>query len=263
MMLRLSSISKHFGGLQVLQEVSLTVPERGIVGLIGPNGAGKTTVFNLITGLLIPSEGTIDFLGQRLNGMASYQITRFGVARTFQNVRIFREMSVMENVLVAMGYQSNYSAASVLLPSPHLRRAQRREQEIARELLFKVGLADQADLLAGKLSYGAQRRMEIARALATGPKLLLLDEPAAGMNTVEKQQLMDEILKLHESRLSLLIIEHDMRFIMNLCKQIVVLNFGRLIAQGTPDEVRANPEVVAAYLGREDEPELATVFMPS
>ncbi|MPZ75216.1 MAG: ATP-binding cassette domain-containing protein [Deltaproteobacteria bacterium] len=262
-MLRLSSISKHFGGLQVLQEVSLTVPERGIVGLIGPNGAGKTTVFNLITGLLIPSEGTIDFLGQRLNGMASYQITRFGVARTFQNVRIFREMSVMENVLVAMGYQSNYSAASVLLPSPHLRRAQRREQEIARELLFKVGLADQADLLAGKLSYGAQRRMEIARALATGPKLLLLDEPAAGMNTVEKQQLMDEILKLHESRLSLLIIEHDMRFIMNLCKQIVVLNFGRLIAQGTPDEVRANPEVVAAYLGREDEPEIATVFMPS
>ena len=262
-MLRLSSISKHFGGLQVLQEVSLTVPERGIVGLIGPNGAGKTTVFNLITGLLIPSEGTIDFLGQRLNGMASYQITRFGVARTFQNVRIFREMSLMENVLVAMGYQSNYSAASVLLPSPHLRRAQRREQENARELLFKVGLADQADLLAGKLSYGEQRRLEIARALATSPKLLLLDEPAAGMNIVEKQQLMDEIIKLHESRLSLLIIEHDMRFIMNLCKQIVVLNFGRLIAQGTPDEVRANPEVVAAYLGREDEPELATVFIPS
>lgn len=262
-MLRLSSISKHFGGLQVLQEVSLTVPERGIVGLIGPNGAGKTTVFNLITGLLIPSEGTIDFLGQRLNSMASYRITRLGVARTFQNVRIFREMSLMENVLVAMGHQGNYSAASVLLPSPHLRRAQRREQEIARELLFKVGLTDQADLLAGKLSYGEQRRLEIARALATGPKLLLLDEPAAGMNTSEKQQLMDEIIKLHESRLSLLIIEHDMRFIMNLCKQIVVLNFGRVIAQGTPDEVRANPEVVAAYLGREDEPELATVFIPS
>jgi branched-chain amino acid transport system ATP-binding protein len=252
-MLSLLSVSKNFGGLQVLQDVSLSVPARGIFGLIGPNGAGKTTVFNLVTGLLLPSAGSMEFLGQRLSGMAPHQITRSGIARTFQNIRIFKEMSLLENVLVATGQQPNYRAMSVLVPSRRLRQAEKRENEVARELLRKVGLVEKAELLAGKLSYGEQRRLEIARALATKPKLLLLDEPAAGMNSAEKQQLMEQIAKLEATGLSLLIIEHDMRFVMGLCQQIAVLNFGRLIAQGTPQQIRANPEVVEAYLGASDE----------
>jgi branched-chain amino acid transport system ATP-binding protein len=260
-MLTLSSISQNFGGLQVLEDVNLTIPARGIFGLIGPNGAGKTTVFNLITGLLTASAGTIEFLAQRLNGMAPYQITRIGITRTFQNIRIFKEMSLLENVLLAMGRRPTYSAMSVLLPSLRLRLAERREKEIARELLSRVGLAEKAAFFAEKLSYGEQRRLEIARALATEPKLLLLDEPAAGMNNVEKQQLMDEISKLHESGISILIIEHDMRFIMGLCQQIAVLNFGRVIAQGAPDEIRKNSAVIEAYLGRDGESELESAFM--
>jgi len=250
-MLRLSSITKNFGGLQVLQDLSLVIPGRGIFGLIGPNGAGKTTVFNLITGLTAPTSGNIEFRGQSLTGLPPHRVTRCGVARTFQNIRIFKEMTLAENVLVAMGRQDRYSALHVLWPSARLRAAQQWERAHATELLAKVGLADQASILAGKLSYGEQRRLEIARALATGPKLLLLDEPAAGMNGAEKQQLMQEIVKLEESGLSILIIEHDMRFVMRLCWHIAVLNFGRLIARGTPDEIRANPAVVEAYLGEE------------
>lgn len=250
-MLHLSSIAKNFGGLLVLQNISLTVPERGIFGLIGPNGAGKTTVFNLITGLLAPTSGTVEFRGQPLNGLAPHRITRCGIARTFQNIRVFKEMTLAENVLVAIGRQNRYGAMGVLWPSARLRAAQQLERAEAKELLAKVGLADKAAILAGTLSYGEQRRLEIARALATTPKLLLLDEPAAGMNGAEKQQLMEEIVKLDESGLSILIIEHDMRFVMGLCRQITVLNFGRLIAQGTPEEIRANPAVVEAYLGEE------------
>jgi branched-chain amino acid transport system ATP-binding protein len=254
-MLTLHSVSKHFGGLEVLKDVSLTIPEHGVFGLIGPNGAGKTTVFNLITGLFIPDAGAIEFLGKRLDGLAPYQITRRGIARTFQNIRIFKEMTLLENVLVAMGDHPRYGAAIVLLPWPRYRDAERREWERARELLRRVGLADKADGFAGALSYGEQRRLEIARALATQPKLLLLDEPAAGMNSAEKQQLMDEIVKLGESGLTILIIEHDMRFVMGLSKHITVLNFGRVIAQGSPDEIRANAEVIEAYLGRDDDSE--------
>jgi branched-chain amino acid transport system ATP-binding protein len=234
--------------------VSFTVPERGIFGLIGPNGAGKTTLFNLITGLLAPSAGVIDFFGKRLNGMAPYEITRAGVARTFQNIRVFKEMSLLENVLVAMGGKNHYSTLSLLFASPDYRAAERRERERARELLARVGLAHKAVVPGGSLSYGEQRRLEIARALATEPNLLLLDEPAAGMNSVEKQQLMDEIQKLDESGICILIIEHDMRFVMNLCRHIAVLNFGQLIAQGSPDAVRADPGVIEAYLGQDHEP---------
>lgn len=251
-MLTLTGISKNFGGLQVLDAVTLNIPERGIFGLIGPNGAGKTTVFNLITGMLTPSSGTIEFAGRRLDGMAPYQITRQGVARTFQNIRIFREMTLIENVLVALGERPSYSAFTVLLPLPSHRHAEALEYDSALELLARVGLADKAARFAGTLSYGEQRRLEIARALATRPKLLLLDEPAAGMNSAEKLLLMDEIIKLEESGLSLLIIEHDMRFIMGLCKQVAVLNFGRLIAQGTPEEIRADGGVIEAYLGSDD-----------
>ncbi len=251
-MLKLTAVSKNFGGLQVLDGLDLTVPERGVFGLIGPNGAGKTTVFNLITGLLAPSSGSIEFRGQHLNGMAPHRVTRCGLARTFQNIRLFKEMTLSENVLVAFNGRQRSGALSLFLPLPSYRLAARREQEQAHELLAKVGLTAKADLLAGTLSYGEQRRLEIARALATEPKLLLLDEPAAGMNSAEKLLLMEEIVKLHESGLTLLIIEHDMRFIMGLCEQITVLNFGKVIACGAPDEIRAHPEVIAAYLGRDE-----------
>jgi branched-chain amino acid transport system ATP-binding protein len=251
-MLTLTGIAKNFGGLVVLDDVSLRVPAQGIFGLIGPNGAGKTTLFNLITGMLAPSRGVIELDGCPISGMAPYQITRQGIARTFQNIRVFRDMTLIENVLVALGERPSYSAWRVLLPLSQQRRAQAEEYDSARELLALVGLADKAERAAGTLSYGEQRRLEIARALATRPKLLLLDEPAAGMNSSEKALLMDEILKLEASGLSLLIIEHDMRFVMGLCQQVAVLNFGRFIAQGTPAEIRANQAVVEAYLGTDD-----------
>jgi len=252
-MLTLTGISINFGGLQVLDDVTLKIPARGIFGLIGPNGAGKTTVFNLITGMLTPSSGTIEFAGCQIHGMAPYQITRQGVARTFQNIRIFREMTLIANVLVALGDRPSYSPLNVFLPLASQRQAEALEYDSARELLARVSLADKAQRLAGTLSYGEQRRLEIARALATRPKLLLLDEPAAGMNSAEKLLLMDEIIKLEDSGLSLLVIEHDMRFIMGLCSQVAVLNFGRVIAQGTPEEIRANGAVIEAYLGTDDE----------
>ena len=251
-MLTLSAVSKSFGGLQVLDGLDMTVPERGIFGLIGPNGAGKTTVFNLITGLLTPNNGAIEFHGRRLDGMAPHRITRCGVARTFQNIRLFKEMTLIENILVALAAHPRSTTLGALMALRSYRAAERREAEAARDFLAKVGLAEKSKLLAGTLSYGEQRRLEIARALATEPKLLLLDEPAAGMNSAEKLLLMDEIVKLRESGLAMLIIEHDMRFIMDLCQQITVLNFGRVIAAGAPDEIRAHPEVIEAYLGRDE-----------
>jgi branched-chain amino acid transport system ATP-binding protein len=252
-MLTLAMVSKHFGGLEVLKDVNLTIPDVGIFGLIGPNGAGKTTVFNLITGLLVPDSGIIDFAGNRLNGLAPFEITRLGLARTFQNIRIFKEMTLLENVLVAMGDHPSYNVASTLFPWHRYRDAERRELNRARDLLYQVGLADKAGGLGGALSYGEQRRLEIARALATQPKLLLLDEPAAGMNTLEKQQLMKEIVKLEKGGLAILIIEHDMRFVMELSKEIAVMSFGRVIARGVPQAIRANTDVIEAYLGRDDE----------
>lgn len=251
-MLTLSGLSKNFGGLRVLEEINLSVPEQGVFGLIGPNGAGKTTVFNLVTGLLTPSAGAIEFSGRRIIGMAPHQITALGIARTFQNIRVFKEMTLLENVLVAMAGKGYYGTIGLLLDSPAYRSAERRERELARELLTRVGLGQKALLAAGNLSYGEQRRLEIARALATQPKLLLLDEPAAGMNTGEKQQLMDEIRKLDENGIRVFMIEHDMRFIMEVCREIAVLNFGRVIARGTPEVIRGNPDVIEAYLGHDE-----------
>lgn len=251
-MLTLSSVSIRFGGLHVLEEASLAVPDGSIFGLIGPNGAGKTTVFNLITGLLEPSGGIVEFCGKRLDRLPPYRITRLGVARTFQNIRLFKEMTVLENVLVALGRRPGYGPAGALLSLPGYRLAERRDREAARELLIKMGLVEKPDRLAGTLSYGEQRRLEIARALATAPKLLLLDEPAAGMNVPEKQELIDQILKLNRDGLTILIIDHDMGVIMGLCHEIAVLNFGRIIARGRPEEIRTDPAVIEAYLGRDE-----------
>lgn len=251
-MLSLMSISLDFGGLQVLRDVSLQVPEGTIFGLIGPNGAGKTSVFNLVTGLLRSSNGAIDFIGHRLDGMAPHRIIRLGIARTFQNIRLFKEMSVIENVLVAFGGHLTEELARMLLPWRNHPANDRRDREAARVELARVGLIDKSEWPAGNLSYGEQRRLEIARALATGAKLLLLDEPAAGMNSVERHVLIEQILKLNGSGLTILIIEHDMGLIMNLCREIAVLNFGTVIALGSPAQIRRHPGVIEAYLGADD-----------
>jgi branched-chain amino acid transport system ATP-binding protein len=252
-LLSIRKVGKSFGGLHVLQDVSFEVPAGSIYGLIGPNGAGKTTVFNLVTGLLTPNSGSIDFQGQSLIGLKPHRITQRGIARTFQNIRIFREMDLLENVMVGMHDHLDYGAAGIFFNSSACRAAEKRARERAFELLSWVGLEKKADLLADNLSYGDQRKLEFARALATEPKLLLLDEPVAGMNPSEKTLLMEEISNIRDRGYGVFMIEHDMRFVMGLCDRIAVLNFGRIIAEGSPDAVRNNQEVIEAYLGREDE----------
>jgi branched-chain amino acid transport system ATP-binding protein len=257
-MLSISKVGKNFGGLHVLQEVSFEVPGGSIFGLIGPNGAGKTTVFNLVTGLLQPSVGTIAFQGRDLAGMAPHHITRLGLARTFQNIRIFRDMTLLENVMVGMHHLLDYGPLALFLNTPTCRNAERGARERAFELLSWVKLDHKAHLTADSLSYGEQRKLEFARALATEPKLLLLDEPVAGMNPAEKSVLMDEIRNIRDRGYGVFLIEHDMRFVMGVCDRIAVLNFGHIIAEGAPEEIRNHPDVIDAYLGREDEPVAVT-----
>ena len=252
-MLKLSHVSKHFGGLAVLQDVSFEVPAGSVFGLIGPNGAGKTTVFNLITGLLAPTGGEIELSGRSLLGMAPHRITRLGLGRTFQNIRIFKEMSLLDNVIVGMHAHLDYGLPAWLLSLPGFRAQERRARDKAAELLSWVGLEANAADLADNLSYGDQRKLELARALATEPKLLLLDEPVAGMNASEKVELMAQVRTIAQRGYTIFMIEHDMRFVMGLCEQIAVLNFGRVIAQGTPEQIRCDPQVIEAYLGREDD----------
>jgi branched-chain amino acid transport system ATP-binding protein len=252
-LLRLDSLSRHFGGLKVLQEVNLEIPQGGIFGLIGPNGAGKTTVFNLITGLLPPTGGRIDFNDHSLAGRAPHDITRLGIARTFQNIRLFKDMSLLENVMVGLHAQLKYGSFGLLASSRLFRSEERRASERAQELLSWVKLDHKASDKADNLSYGEQRKLELARALATNPQLLLLDEPVAGMNSSEKVELMVVIRNISARGYTIFMIEHDMRFVMGLCQDIAVLNFGRIIARGTPDAIRNNPEVIEAYLGREED----------
>jgi branched-chain amino acid transport system ATP-binding protein len=252
MLLQFNQISKNFGGLQVLQGVQFEVPQGGIFGLIGPNGAGKTTVFNLITGLLRASSGNIMFDGQDIGNVAPHKITERGIARTFQNIRVFKEMTLLENVVVGMHDHLDYGFGGLLLNLGSFRRIEKEARERALELLSWVRLDHKAGMLADSLSYGEQRKLEFARALATKPKLLLLDEPVAGMNPSEKTELMTEILNIKERGFSIFMIEHDMRFVMGLCDRIAVLNFGKIIAEGTPDQIKNNQEVIEAYLGKEE-----------
>jgi branched-chain amino acid transport system ATP-binding protein len=238
--------------LQVLQGVQFHVPEGGIFGLIGPNGAGKTTVFNLITGLLRASSGNIVFDGQDIGNVAPHKITERGIARTFQNIRVFKEMTLLENVVVGMHDHLDYGFGGLLLNLGSFRKIEKEARERALELLSWVRLDHKADMLADSLSYGEQRKLEFARALATKPKLLLLDEPVAGMNPAEKTELMAEIINIKQRGFSIFMIEHDMRFVMGLCDRVAVLNFGKIIAEGTPDEIKNNQEVIEAYLGKEE-----------
>ena len=253
--LRTEGLAKSFLGLQALQDSSITVNVNEILGLIGPNGAWKTTCFNLLTGFLVPTAGQIHFKDADITGRRPAQITRLGLARTFQNIRVFNSLSVLENVMAAAQLRTQFSLGEILLSTPSFHHKEGQVTAQADELLNLLGLREYADRPAASLPYAHQRRLEIARALATQPQLLLLDEPAAGMNPAESDSLHQLILDLRTRfQLTILLVEHDMRLVMNLCERIVVLNYGKIIAQGKPQEVRADPQVIAAYLGADSSP---------
>jgi branched-chain amino acid transport system ATP-binding protein len=251
-LLEITNLSKSFGGVKALSAVSLAVAPGEIVGLIGPNGAGKTTCFNLISGLLPPSGGQISLAGRSLGPLPPYARARLGLARTFQNIQLFGGMTVLENVLTGCHLRQPVGALAALLPLPRVSRARAANRERALELLDLVGLSPQADFPAEALAYGDQRRLEIARALAQGPELLLMDEPAAGLNPRETEDLSALLDRIRAMGVTLLIIEHDMDLVMGLCHRVAVLDYGEVIATGTPREIRRNPRVIEAYLGREE-----------
>jgi branched-chain amino acid transport system ATP-binding protein len=251
--LELDDVTLRFGGLTALDGVSFDIREGEILGLIGPNGAGKTTCFNVMTGIYQPTSGDVRFGGTSIVGRKRYQITKLGVARTFQNIRLFGAMTALENVLVGADTRHSSGLISALFRLPKHRREEAEGQAQAMRLLRFMGLEKRADELAANLSYGDQRRLEIARAMATGPRLLCLDEPAAGFNPAEKAKLMDLIRRVRDQGFTVLLIEHDMRLVMGVTDRIVVLEFGKKIAEGAPAEIRDNPAVIAAYLGVEED----------
>ena len=251
-LLQLDNVTIRFGGLTAVSQVSASVNEHELVGLIGPNGAGKTTLFNMITGVYQPTEGAIAFAGRATAGLKPFELTESGIARTFQNIRLFPSLTVFDNVRVAFHLHLEHDAVHSLTRGPKFHREEIGLRERTRELLSIFNLERVQDEPAKSLPYGDQRRLEIIRALATQPKLLLLDEPAAGMNPAEKIELMKLIQFIQEKfKLAILLVEHDMKVVMGICQRIHVLEYGRKIAEGTPAEIRANPAVIAAYLGQE------------
>lgn len=249
-MLDVTQLGISFGGLRAVDDLSMKIEKGGLVGLIGPNGAGKTTAFNMLTGVYRPTDGGIRLDGQNLIGKKPHEICKLGVARTFQNIRLFSRLPVLDNVKVGLHNEVTYSLAESMLHLGSYRRKERAMDEKALEILKVFDLDGQADTLASNLPYGKQRKLEIARALATDPKLLLLDEPAAGMNPNETGELMETIQLVREKYgVTILLIEHDMKLVTGICEYLYVLNFGKLLAEGTPGEVLSNPEVVTAYLG--------------
>jgi branched-chain amino acid transport system ATP-binding protein len=252
-LLEVDDVTIRFGGLTALESVSFDIREGEILGLIGPNGAGKTTCFNVMTGVYQATSGRVLFDGAPLAKLKRHKITRLGIARTFQNIRLFKSMTVLENVMVGADAHSKVGFWDALLRTPRHRRSEAEATTRAKELLKLVGIRARHDELAANLSYGDQRRLEIARAMATGPKLLCLDEPAAGFNPAEKLKLMDLIRRVRDEGYTVLLIEHDMRLVMGVTDRIVVLEFGRKIAEGAPAEIRDNPAVIAAYLGVEED----------
>ena len=244
----------EFGGLKAVDDFNLTIGKTEIAGLIGPNGAGKTTVFNLITKVYEPTSGAALINGRDLHGLSITQASKVGIARTFQNIRLFDKMTVEENVRIGLHNQIKYDMVSGILRLPRYWKQEKRQHQKALELLHIFEMEKLADEEAGSLPYGAQRRLEIVRALATDPKLLLLDEPAAGMNPRETEELMENIAKIRDQfQIAILLIEHDMNLVMGVCEGICVLNFGRVIAKGTADEIQRNPVVIEAYLGKKKE----------
>ncbi len=251
-LLQLDNVTICFGGLTAVCDVSATVNEHELVGLIGPNGAGKTTVFNMVTGVYQPTKGKISFTGQPTAGLKPFELTARGIARTFQNIRLFPSLTVFDNVRVAFHLHLEHDVFHSLTRGKQFHREEVELRERTRELLSIFNLERVQDEPAKSLPYGDQRRLEIVRALATRPKLLLLDEPAAGMNPAEKLELMKLIQFIQEKfKLAILLVEHDMKVVMGICQRIHVLEYGRKIAEGTPTEIRANPAVIAAYLGKE------------